>query len=149
MRERDRLRVALPLRVLLALRLRLRLRLPLALALAAAGGAYAHVSPAVTARPLTPPSWMKYVRWLTVSASADASALLPHGAAAPAAPAAAGTPASSLPTRHPNGCAHDGQPVPTYSTVLSAVCPHVVTVSVPPSGVVSLSVHTYSSREPG
>ena len=55
----------------------------------------------------------------------------------------------SLPALHANGSAHVGQPVPTYSTVSSAVWPHVVSVSVPPSGVVAPRSSAYSSREPG
>ena len=74
-----------------------------------------------------------------VMATVDARALAPHDGAA----------ALSLPARHPNGSAHDGQPVPTYSTVLLAVWPHVVSVSVPPSGVVEPRSSAYSSREPG
>ena len=70
----------------------------------------------------------------------DASVLLPH---------TTGAAASSLPTRHPNDSAQPGQPVPTYSTVSLAVAPHVVTVSVPPSGVDALIDHAYTSREPG
>ena len=49
----------------------------------------------------------------------------------------------------PNGSAHVGQPVPTYSTVLLAVAPQVVTVSVPPTGMVAPRKMAYTSREPG
>jgi hypothetical protein len=59
------------------------------------------------------------------------------------------TAASSLPARQPNGVAHVGQPVPTYSTVLLAVRPHVVTVKVPPSATASPRNSAYTSREPG
>ena len=76
---------------------------------------------------------------VTVTATVDAIGFPPH-AAAPAA--------LSLPTTHPNGSAHAGHPVPTYSTVLLALCPHVVTVSVPPSGVADPRSSAYSSREP-
>ena len=138
LRERLDVRLRLRLRLRLALAVRVRLRLRLALPLAAeTGGAYVHASPAVTPRPPAPPSCTKYVRCVTASVIVDASALPPHAAA------------SSLPTRHPNGCAQPGQPVPTYSTVSSAVAPHVVTVSVPPSGVDALIDHAYTSREPG
>ena len=57
--------------------------------------------------------------------------------------------ASSLPATHPNGCAHDGQPVPTYSTVLLAVWPHVVSVSVPPAGAAGSRYRAYTRRGPG
>ena len=57
--------------------------------------------------------------------------------------------AFSLPATHANGSAHVGQPVPTYSTVLLAVWPHVVSVSVPPSGVSLPRSSAYSNREPG
>ena len=72
-------------------------------------------------------------------ATVDASSLLPH----------VGDAAWSLPATHANGSAHVGQPVPTYSTVLLALWPHVVMVSVPPSGVDVPSSSAYSSREPG
>ena len=62
---------------------------------------------------------------------------------------AAAAAASSLPARQLKGSAHDGQPVPTYSTVLLAVWPHVVSVSVPPSGASSPRLSAYSSRAPG
>ena len=79
--------------------------------------------------------------------SEDASGFDAHTAVAttPTPP----SPALSLPARHPNGCAHVGQPVPTYSTVLLALWPHVVTVSTPPSGVVAPRSSAYSSRAPG
>jgi len=51
--------------------------------------------------------------------------------------------------RHPNGWLHEGQPVPTYSTVLLAVSPHVLIVSVPPSTVASSSINLYTNRAPG
>jgi hypothetical protein len=57
--------------------------------------------------------------------------------------------ALSLPARHPNGSAHLGQPVPTYSTVSLAVWPHVVTVSVPPGGVYRPRNSEKTSRLPG
>ena len=76
---------------------------------------------------------------VTVTATVDARPLLPHAGAA----------ALSLPTMHPNGCAQLGQPVPTYSTVLLALWPHVVSMSVPPSGVAEPSDSAYSSRAPG
>ena len=132
MRERERL--AVRLRVRDALRLRVAVALRVA---AADGGLYAHCNPAVTPRPPAPPTWTKYVRWVMVSASVEARRLEPHAAA------------SSLPARHPNGSAHDGQPVPAYSTVLLAVSPHVDSRRVPPSGVLSLSLSAYTSREPG
>ena len=69
----------------------------------------------------------------------DASALPPQPGAA----------ALSLPARQLKGSAHVGQPVPTYSTVLLALWPHVVTVSTPPSGVVAPRSSAYSSRAPG
>ena len=75
---------------------------------------------------------------VAVTLTVDASGLPPHAGAA----------ALSLPATHPNGSAHVGQPVPTYSTVLLALWPHVVTVSVPPSGAVAPSDSEYSSREP-
>ena len=140
LRLRERLRVRLPVR--LRVRLPVRLRMPEALWLRLLEpllelASYAHCSPDVMARPLTPPSWMKYVRWVTVMETVDASALLPQA------------PASSVPARQPNGSAHVGQPVPTYSTVLLAVTPHVLIVRVPPRGVVSLSDSEYTSRAPG
>jgi hypothetical protein len=76
---------------------------------------------------------------VAVTATLDASGFPPH-AAAPAA--------LSLPATHPNGRSHAGHPVPTYSTVLLALCPHVVSVSVPPSGVADPRSSAYSSREP-
>ena len=139
---RDRLLVplALRVRVRLEVRVRVRVRVPLALLLATGAGAlYAHCSPTITSRPLAPPTWMKYERWLATIVSADARPLEPHAGAA----------ASSLPARQPNGSAQFGQPVPTYSTVLSVVKPHVDSRSMPPSGVLSLSVSAYTSREPG
>ena len=69
----------------------------------------------------------------------DASALPPQPGAA----------TLSLPARQLKGSAHVGQPVPTYSTVLLALWPHVVSVSVPPSGVVSPRCSAYSRRDPG
>ena len=39
--------------------------------------------------------------------------------------------------------------MPTYTTVLSVVCPHVVTVRLPPSGVVSPRNSLYTRRAPG
>ena len=76
---------------------------------------------------------------MAVTATVDASTLPPH----------VGDAAWSLPATHPNGTAHDGQPVPTYSTVLLALWPHVVMVIVPPSGVEVPSSSANSSREPG
>jgi hypothetical protein len=72
----------------------------------------------------------------------DDSGLPPHCAEVP-------PPTSSLPARQPNGTSHVGQPVPTYSTVLSVVTPHVVSVKVPPSSAVSPNDSWYTSREPG
>jgi len=63
--------------------------------------------------------------------------------------AQAGSAALSFPRLHANGSAHDGQPVPTYSTVLLTLWPHVVMVSVPPSGTVAPSDRKYTSRGPG
>ena len=74
-----------------------------------------------------------------VMASVDATGL----------PTQAPSAALSLPVMHANGRSHDGQPVPTYSTVLLAVWPHVVSVSVPPSWVVDPRDSMYSSRAPG
>jgi len=56
---RDRLRVPLALRVLVLVLLLVALALLLA---TATGALYAHCSPVVTSRPLTPPTWMKYKR---------------------------------------------------------------------------------------
>ena len=56
--------------------------------------------------------------------------------------------ASSEPTRQLKGDDHVGQPVPTYSTVLLRVCPHVVSVSVPPTGVLAPSDNLYTRRAP-
>ena len=146
LRLRERLRVRLPvrLRVPVALRVTIRLRVPVGLRVRvrllvplAELAAYVHCSPDVTVRPLAPPSWMKYVRCVAVMLSVDASALLPQATA------------SSFPMRQPNGNAHAGQPVPTYSTVLLAVSPHVDSVSVPPRGVASPSDSEYTSRAPG
>jgi len=129
LRLRLRLPVRLPVRLRLpdALRVRLRLTLRVAVPLTERAAIYIHCSPTVTSRPLAPPTWMKYVRCVAVMETVDASALLPQASA------------SSFPTRQPNGSAHVGQPVPTYSTVLLAVCPHVLIVSVPPSDVASPS----------
>ena len=77
------------------------------------------------------------MRCVAISVTVDARALPGHAAA------------SSLPTRQPNGSAHAGQPVPTYSTVLLRVTPQVVRVSVPPSGTVAPNVNEYTSRAPG
>ena len=134
----DRVRLRVRLRVALRDRLRDRLRVALAL-LRDGGGAYAHCSPDVTSSPFMPPSCTKYTSWVVaVTLAVDASSLPPQPAAA-----------LSLPTTHPNGRSHDGQPVPTYSTVLLALWPHVLTVSVPPSGAVGPRNSEYSSREPG
>ncbi len=134
---RDRLRIPLALRVRLRVRVRVRVRVALALLLATGAGAlYAHCSPAVTSRPLAPPTWMKYERWLATIVSADARPLELHAA-------------SLLPARHPNGSAQLGQPVPTYSTVSLVVSPHVDSRSEPPSGTLALSVSAYTSRDPG
>ena len=76
---------------------------------------------------------------MTVMETDEASTLALH----------VGPAALSLPATHPNGRSHVGQPVPTYSTVLLAVWPHVVSVSVPPSGVADPSDSMYSSRGPG
>ena len=56
---------------------------------------------------------------------------------------------SSLPAKQPNGSLQLGQPVPTYSTVLLRVWPHVVTVSVPPSAASSPRCSANTTREPG
>ena len=77
--------------------------------------------------------------WLTVTATVDASGFAPH---------AAGPAALSLPATHPNGRSHAGQPVPTYSTVLLAEWPHVVSVSTPPRGVAEPRSSAKSSRAP-
>ena len=79
---------------------------------------------------------MKYVRWLAMSVIVDASGLLAHDGA------------SSPPTRHPNGSAHVGQPVPTYNAVLLRVSPHVVSVRVPPSVALSPNDSMYTRRLP-
>lgn len=63
-------------------------------------------------------------------------------------PAHPGPAALSLPATHTNTRSHDGQPLPTYSTVLSVVWPHVLTVSTPPSGVPEPRSSAYMSREP-
>ena len=65
-------------------------------------------------------------------ATVDASGLLPHTGAAEL----------SFPALQPNGRSHDGQPVPRYSTVLLSVWPHVVSTSVPPTGIVEPSSST-------
>ena len=75
---------------------------------------------------------------ITSMVTVDARELPPHAGAA----------ALSLPATHPNGRSHAGQPVPTYSTVLLSLWPHVVTVSSPPSGVAEPRSSAYSSREP-
>ena len=62
------------------------------------------------------------------------------------APPCPPSPASSLARTHWNDSVHVGQPSPTYSTVLSAVWPHVVTVSVPPSGAPGPRLRKYTSR---
>ena len=106
------------------------------------GGEYAHRRPLTTGAPLTPPTCTYRLRAGTPrSTSVDASGLPSH--AAPASPAL------SLPARHPNGAAHNGQPVPTYSAVLLVVWPHVVSVSVPPSGVAGPRKSAYTRRDPG
>ena len=73
---------------------------------------------------------------VAVTSTLDDSPFPPHAAAL------------SLPTMHPNGRSHAGQPVPTYSTVSLALWPHVVTVSVPPSGTPAPRSSAYSNREP-
>lgn len=54
-----------------------------------------------------------------------------------------------MPTRHPNGSDHVGQPVPAYRTVLLAVKPQVVMVSVPPRVTVSPRNREKTMRDPG
>lgn len=58
------------------------------------------------------------------------------------------SPALSLPAWHCAGPYHVGQPSPTYSTVSSLVWPHVVTVRLPPSGVVGPRFRKNTSRGP-
>jgi len=77
------------------------------------------------------------MRWVAVSVTLDAKALPGHNAA------------SSFPTKQPKGIAHVGHPVPTYSTVLFRVTPHVVMVSVPPKVASPPSDSEYTSRAPG
>lgn len=55
---------------------------------------------------------------------------------------------SWLAAKQPNGVAHAGQPVPTYSTVSLAVAPHVVTFSVPPGATPAPSDREYTRRDP-
>jgi hypothetical protein len=96
---------------------------------------------------------MKYARAPTPGSTAVDACRLdgqpPPPRAGGSAAAAGSSPASSLPTRHAKGTAHDGHPVPTYSTVLLAVAPHVVTTSVPPSGVPTPRSRKKSARGPG
>jgi hypothetical protein len=86
----------------------------------------------VTCTPLKPPSCTKNVRDVTAgTTTVDARGLAAHTAAPPSSPAL------SLPARQLKDAAHVGHPSPTYSTVLLALWPHVVTVSAPPSGASS------------
>ena len=107
------------------------------------GGSYRHHTPLVTGAPRKPPSCTWYTREPTaVSTAVDAPAL----GAQSGAPGSSR--ASSLPTRQLKGSAHVGQPVPTYSTVLLAVSPHVLMVSVPPSCTPAPSDRNSSARGP-